>query len=261
MDTEQLFLALDEIADALELLILSGVEQLFQNLLVQIERILSDMPTGTIEAELYYRWAARVAIEQAMIPLNDYLYQLTLDQLLGATNAIRRALNQYELLMEDPPVDPDAFAAAVEVVSIPLRELFRRRSPSPFMRMLLRVVDAKVRQEMMRPAPRGFGTIVYGRTDPTLRPNRRDLATIQSGMRKVLTANTAAAVWDSISYHTSEVWPDRSNVRWKWITRLDEMVCPVCRPLDGVVYDNFDDAPPWPRHPRCRCVLLPIFPD
>ena len=261
MDTEQLFLALDEIADALELLIHSGVEQLFQNLLVQTELILSDMPTGTMEAELYYRWTARPAIEQAMIPLNDYLYQLTLDQLLGATNAIRNALNQYELLMEDPPVDPDAFAAAVEVVSIPLSELFRRRSPSPFMRMLLGVVDAKVRQEMMRPAPRGFGTVVYGRTGPNLRPNRRDQATIQSGMRKVLTANTAAAVWDSISYHTSEVWPDRSNVRWRWITRLDEVTCPVCRPLHDVVYDNFDDAPPWPRHPRCRCALLPIFPD
>jgi hypothetical protein len=171
--------------------------------------------------------------------------------LLDATPAIRDALNAFELIHEDPAVDPDVFAARIEVVSIPLYELFRRRSPSPFMEMLLRVVDAKVRQELMRPEPRGFGQLVYGRTGPNQRPNRRDRSTIQSGFRKVVNANTSAAVWSSITFHTSEVYPDRNNVRWKWITRRDELVCSVCRPRDGVIYANFSDAPAWPAHPRC----------
>ncbi len=261
MDTEQLFNALDEIADALELLILAGAEELLQQLLVNIELLLQQMPTGAMEAELAYRWTIRPAIEEAMIPLNDYLYDLTLRQLLVATDAIREALNNFELIREDPAVDPDVFAARVEVVSIPLSELFRRRSPSPFMNMLLRVVDAKVRQEMLRPEPRGFADRVFGRTGPGKRPNSRDTSTIQSGFRKVLRANTAAAVWSSINFHTAAVYPDRNNVRWRWITRLDELTCRVCRPRHNVIYATWDDAPAWPAHPRCRCVLLPIYTD
>lgn len=258
---EQLFLALDEIADSLELLIVAEAERLFQLMLIRIEELLSTMPSGSMEAELAYRWTIRPAIEQAMIPFNDYLYQHTLRMLLDATPAIRDALNSFELIHEDPAVDPDVFAARIEVVSIPLYELFRRRSPSPFMEMLLRVVDAKVRQELMRPEPRGFGQLVYGRTGPNQRPNRRDRSTIQSGFRKVVNANTSAAVWSAITFHTGEVYPDRSDVRWKWITRLDELVCGVCRPRHNVIYNSWDDAPAWPAHPRCRCVLLPIFRD
>lgn len=262
MDLEQLFLALDEIADSLELLILAEAEPLFQLMLVRIEELLTSMPSGSMEAELAYRWTIRPAIEQAMIPFNDFLYQHTLRMLLEGTDAIRNALNAFELLREDPPVDPDVFAARVEVVSIPLSELFRRRSPSPFMEMLLRVVDAKVRQELMRPEPRGFGQLVYGRTGPDNRPNRRDRATIQSGFRRVLKANTTAAIGSAIRFHTGEVYPDRNNVRWKWITRRDELVCPVCRPRDGVIYNSWDEVPPWPAHPMwCRCFVMPIFRD
>jgi SPP1 gp7 family putative phage head morphogenesis protein len=48
-----------------------------------------------------------------------------------------------------------------------------------------------------------------------------------------------------------------------WRTQEDEKVCPVCRPLDGVVIP-LEEAiggffPPAATHPRCRCYLEPVL--
>lgn len=60
--------------------------------------------------------------------------------------------------------------------------------------------------------------------------------------------------------------------RWEWRTANDELVCPICGPLNGqqvsigAAYNGFlpddvrvnstFDAPP--AHPRCRCWLVPV---
>ena len=43
----------------------------------------------------------------------------------------------------------------------------------------------------------------------------------------------------------------------KWVSVLDNRVCPRCAALDGVVYKNGEPMPQIPLHPRCRCLLLP----
>ena len=44
----------------------------------------------------------------------------------------------------------------------------------------------------------------------------------------------------------------------KWNTAEDELVCPVCRPLDGTMIGIGDiDAMP-PAHVNCRCYITPI---
>lgn len=258
MNPDLLLTDLDDIADGLEAAILTEVEILLQGLLLRIEELLSQMPQDGIESELAYRWTVRPAIEEAMIDLNDYLYELTVVRLAEATPAIRAVLGAFRTLVANPPVDLQQLADGVYVLALPLSELFRRRSPSPFMEMLLRVVDRKVAQERMRPEPRGFGPLVYGRTGPRQRPNPRDLSTIQSGFRKVLQANTASAVWSAISFQSAQVWGDTSRLQWRWVTRRDELVCAVCRPLDGEVFFNFADAPAWPAHPRCVTSDTPV---
>lgn len=44
-----------------------------------------------------------------------------------------------------------------------------------------------------------------------------------------------------------------------WLTSRDELVCPLCGPLDGLPQPEWEEASPgtdWPpRHPRCRCFL------
>ena len=47
----------------------------------------------------------------------------------------------------------------------------------------------------------------------------------------------------------------------KWMTAKDELVCPICRPLDGTIIGIGDiDAHP-PGHVNCRCWIQPIVDD
>ena len=58
---------------------------------------------------------------------------------------------------------------------------------------------------------------------------------------------------------------------WEWLTSVDDRVCIICAPLDGVVF-TFDDEPsdssvspqgsvPPPAHPQCRCTVVPALND
>lgn len=46
----------------------------------------------------------------------------------------------------------------------------------------------------------------------------------------------------------------------QWESALERRTCPVCSALHGKKF-NIDQAPPLPRHPFCRCVLLPVVED
>ena len=73
--------------------------------------------------------------------------------------------------------------------------------------------------------------------------------------RKQIEAQVAAAI-------ASGVWAIAGNIqqftwdkpaKWRWITKEDEMVCAVCRPLNDVVFDEFKEKAHW----ACRCECLP----
>jgi hypothetical protein len=52
-----------------------------------------------------------------------------------------------------------------------------------------------------------------------------------------------------------------ANVQVVWLTRNDERVCPICRPLHGNKWSLFDPTipiPPFTSHQRCRCRLVII---
>lgn len=42
---------------------------------------------------------------------------------------------------------------------------------------------------------------------------------------------------------------------WEWNAQLDKRTCPRCSGLSGKQWDNQDDIPEIPLHPRCRCIL------
>jgi len=48
--------------------------------------------------------------------------------------------------------------------------------------------------------------------------------------------------------------------RVEWDATLERRTCPVCASLHGKKFP-IDNAPPLPRHPFCRCVLLPVVPE
>lgn len=52
-----------------------------------------------------------------------------------------------------------------------------------------------------------------------------------------------------------EKYPDVEVVK-TWFTNNDDLVCPICAPLDGMTVpmdDDFPDIDMPPAHPRCRC--------
>lgn len=58
-------------------------------------------------------------------------------------------------------------------------------------------------------------------------------------------------------------WKESGYTEGKeWVTANDELVCPICGPLDGqivAINETFEggfDAPP--AHPRCRCGINPV---
>lgn len=70
----------------------------------------------------------------------------------------------------------------------------------------------------------------------------------------------------SYSEGNQTAWKESGVVEGKeWNTNNDELVCPICGPLDGQVVrigDTFEggfDGPP--AHPRCRCWVSPVVID
>ena len=44
----------------------------------------------------------------------------------------------------------------------------------------------------------------------------------------------------------------------RWLTAEDELVCPICAPLDGQTADLSKGFDGPPAHPNCRCYLQPV---
>jgi SPP1 gp7 family putative phage head morphogenesis protein len=45
---------------------------------------------------------------------------------------------------------------------------------------------------------------------------------------------------------------------YKYLGTLDSRSCLVCGNLDGKVFKEIEDAPKLPKHPNCRCLLVPL---
>ena len=47
--------------------------------------------------------------------------------------------------------------------------------------------------------------------------------------------------------------------KWRWLTALDERVCPVCMEKHGRVFSDPSQLPPHASHPSCRCTCVPYI--
>lgn len=51
---------------------------------------------------------------------------------------------------------------------------------------------------------------------------------------------------------------DLKNIRFQFISMLDEKTCKVCGAYSGQIFNSLQNAPKLPIHNRCRCYYLPI---
>ena len=74
------------------------------------------------------------------------------------------------------------------------------------------------------------------------------------------------AVWGTINQNVKIAWDGKTAQRWIWNAVLDSRTCPICAPLHlkevpkpvTFVPTGYSRTLP-PVHPRCRCVILPVF--
>jgi SPP1 gp7 family putative phage head morphogenesis protein len=143
-----------------------------------------------------------------------------------------------------------------------LRQYFQRRSPSQFMKEILRLVDRTVQRGLMQGLPtediaRQIVPEVVsrgGRPSLTIRKG-----TILNAIRNRVEGTIAQAIWTVATHSEKQVWQESDVAQWIWSAILDERTCPICTPLDGVIEDQRDDFPYSPPvHPNCRCRILPF---
>ena len=74
------------------------------------------------------------------------------------------------------------------------------------------------------------------------------------------------AVWGTINTHAKMAWEKTTPTKWVWSAVLDSRTCPICAPMDRkivpkpptFVSTGYSRTLP-PVHPRCRCVILPVY--
>lgn len=93
----------------------------------------------------------------------------------------------------------------------------------------------------------GYGPVVK-RLEDGLGLARNEATTLSRTF--ISSANNAAR---------DEVYKANTDIvkSWKWLTAGDNIVCILCLPLHGMQF-KIGEGPDMPRHPRCRCVRLPV---
>jgi SPP1 gp7 family putative phage head morphogenesis protein len=143
-----------------------------------------------------------------------------------------------------------------------LRQYFQRRSPSQFMKEILRLVDRTVQRGLMQGLPteeiaRQIVPEVVsrgGRPSLTIRKG-----TILNAIRNRVEGTIAQAIWTVATHSERQVWQEVDVRQWIWSAILDERLCPICAALDGRIEEDRDDYEYLPpRHANCRCRILPF---
>ena len=120
-----------------------------------------------------------------------------------------------------------------DVDSPSAEDYFRRRNPSQFMSSL---IDALTRQ-----IEADWGTA------PRSSQNR---------LKRIVGKAIEGVLVSGGFYEVTENW---DNQRFRWITRMDEKVCPECGPRHGSVFIGVENGPRYETHYwRCRWVGVPV---
>lgn len=107
-----------------------------------------------------------------------------------------------------------------------------------------RRMNVALHQDDVQPNPTGFS--------PTSKYNANAL----------ITSMGTSAITDTMSDATTSKLDQLGdpNEKVRWVTQHDELVCPICANLDGMIWDINDpslQSPPDDSHQNCRCELEP----
>lgn len=230
--------------------------------------LLRGLPDESLSRALQYQ-LLRPSLEDALVPINDALAQLLAEELwlfqYTAQDLAAKWLGEPGPPLADTPAE---LMRQLRFLNQELSAYFQRRSPSQFMREILRLVDRTVQRGILDGTP--TAQIVEQILPEAVRGGRRSLVirrgTLINAVRSRVDAIIATAIWATFTGAATQVWQTAITAQgqgaalaWEWSAILDPRTCPVCAPLDGqrrATPDGFGVTPPV--HPFCRCALLPL---
>ena len=185
---------------------------------------------GDIEQEIYSEIADVVERTIAqMESLPDDAADSDYDAALGPLNDALASQIGYAMFLHQQDVSDLAMRFAAGTMP-------RMRSPAQLMEAG-RISGETIASHFERRSPSRFMANLFGQGRKQIEAQVR--AAIASGVWAIA-GNTQQITWDE-------------PAKWKWLTKEDEMVCGICRPLNGVIFTEPKEKAHW----ACRCELLP----
>ena len=228
-----------------------------------LQDLIANLPEEAIGRELRYRQLSDL-IRTTLDPVSEKTYQLALQALV---DEIPQQLTYAEKILGEGDSLPAlqltmtqlvAMATDTKVLGKRIDQLF---GEGTFTKAQIAKIDKVVKQ--------GF---LLGETNQQI---ARNLSTAFNGSRRDVTAVTRTAVMDMSQRAHETFWDANNNfdwvdpetgetreVRliklWEFDATFDYRVCPQCYPYDGKRVKERSDLPSVPRHPNCRCRILPL---
>ena len=228
-----------------------------------LQDLIANLPEEAIGRELRYRQLSDL-IRATLNPVSEKTYQLAVQALI---DEIPQQLAYAEKILGEgdqlPPLQLTRtqlveMATDTKVLGKRIDQLF---GEGTFTKAQITKVDKVVKQ--------GF---LLGETNEQI---ARNLSTAFNGSRRDVTAVARTAVMDMSQRAHETFWDANNNfdwvdpetgetreVRliklWEYDATFDYRVCPQCYPHDGIRKEKRSDLPSVPRHPNCRCRVLPL---
>jgi len=255
---------IDKELRAVERQVFARLRPLLVTSLVVIRDLLRQtIPDEGLSRRLSYL-AIKPRLEEALVVFNDRFRDVLAEELQALQLT---TLGMAHDRLNGPTSTYEIFAAAelLQLIKVfggwSLAEYFQRRSPSQFMKEILRLVDRTVERGLLDDLPteeivRQIVPEVVSRTGKPQLTIRK--GTVLNAIRNRVEGTIAQAIWTVATQSERQVWDDDEPPEWIWSAVLDERTCPICTALDNRVEESRDDFPYSPPvHPNCRCRILP----
>lgn len=264
MNNDAYLRRIDKQLRAIERQVFTRLRPLLITSLVRIRNlILRNIPDEGLSRYLAYL-TIKPMLEECLIEFND-TFRDQLAEELQKLQLLTQQLAHERLNNSTSTYELFTAAELLQKVKVfggwTLAEYFQRRSPSQFMKEILRLADRAVQRGLMEGLPTAeiaakiIPEVVNRTGKPQLTIRK---GTVLSAIRNRVEGTIAQAIWTLATQSERQVWDDDEPPQWIWSAVLDERTCPICTPLDNEVRDRRDDFPYTPPvHPNCRCRVLP----
>ena len=213
-----------------------------------LQDLIANLPEEAIGRELRYRQLAdmiRATLEPVSQTALNETKEAIVEEIPHQLTYAEKILGEGDQLplMQLTRTQLVEMATDTEVLGKRIDQLF---GEGTFTRAQVTKVDKVVKQ--------GF---LLGETNQQI---ARNLATAFNGSRRDVTAVTRTAVMDMSQRAHNRFWDANSSriKMWEFDATFDYRVCPECYPYDGKRSEDRDSLPSVPRHPNCRCRILPL---